>query len=167
LPAYESATTLTEATQQKRTSSANPMIRVRPRAFGGSAYSEVERNAMKSMRASGTACAVIAERLNVPLRSVFKIVKYTKVQGTVGAPRRLGLFTCENAACGKSFRPRRATQRFCSIPCVPLALIKHQVSHVGTPRSRDRAQSAAAEAVAGWLPLEGPRVPQISDERSA
>lgn len=74
---YASNTTLTEWMGEKRTHSANPMIRERPRghgAFQHKQYTTPLREAMCALKADGLSCVQIAIRFDRPVRSVQYVV---------------------------------------------------------------------------------------------
>lgn len=79
LPDYPSNTTLTEWVTEKRTHSANPMIRERPTRGHGAGtplqqYSTPMREAMCALKADGFSCVEISIRFDKPLRSVQYVV---------------------------------------------------------------------------------------------
>jgi hypothetical protein len=115
LPEYNSATTLTEATQglaspRQAHDSGPKSTQIR--------YGPEERTTMRRQHKAGLMPTAIAKRWGIPLSTV-KHVLYGP-----GATQPLAWIVCET--CQQLFKPGRATQRFCSVPCVPAA--KHQAA---------------------------------------
>lgn len=73
LPPREGGSSLTDAARPRGQTSANPMIRVRPRHGGGKPrkHDEDTRQAARALWQRGIKLHVIAERLNIPKGTVW------------------------------------------------------------------------------------------------